>query len=144
MCPLSPPKWNLFCLDRSCSTQCAASCNWGCGGDPGATNKIWLIRAVSIIYNILYIFILKFTHDLYKVQIQLNSLYCIWQTQALRKIAIQQGKLLAPRKKSYDQSTQHIKKQRHYFANKSPSSQRYGFSSSMYGCEIWTIKKAEC
>ena len=32
--------------------------------------------------------------------------------------------------RSYDQSTWHIKKQRHYFANKGPSSQGYGFSSS--------------
>ena len=39
-------------------------------------------------------------------------------------------KMLAPCNKSYDQSRQHIKKQRHYFANKSPSSQNYGFSSS--------------
>ena len=39
-------------------------------------------------------------------------------------------KTLAPWKKSYDQSRQHIKKHRHYFANKSPSSQSYGFSSS--------------
>ena len=31
---------------------------------------------------------------------------------------------------SYDQPKQHIKKQRHYFADKSPSSQSYGFSSS--------------
>ena len=31
-------------------------------------------------------------------------------------------------KKSYDQPRQHIKKQRHYFANKGPSSQGYGFS----------------
>ena len=31
-------------------------------------------------------------------------------------------------KKSYDQPRQHIKKQSHYFANKSPSSQGYGFS----------------
>ena len=30
---------------------------------------------------------------------------------------------------SYDQPRQHIKRQRHYFANKGPSSQRYGFSS---------------
>ena len=45
--------------------------------------------------------------------------------------------------KSYDQPIQHIKKQRHYFANKGPSSQSYGFSSSMCGCESWTIKKAE-
>ena len=33
-------------------------------------------------------------------------------------------------KKSYDQPRQHIKKQRHYFANKGPSSQVCGFSSS--------------
>jgi len=39
-------------------------------------------------------------------------------------------KTLAPWKKSYDQPRQHIKKQRHYFANKGPSSQSYGFSSS--------------
>ena len=34
-----------------------------------------------------------------------------------------------PWKESYDQHRQHIKKQRHYFANKGPSSQGYGFSS---------------
>ena len=39
-------------------------------------------------------------------------------------------KPLTPWKKSYDQPRQHIKKQRHYFANKGPSSQSYGFSSS--------------
>ena len=38
-------------------------------------------------------------------------------------------KILAPWKKSYDQPRQHIKKQRHYFANKGPSSQDYDFSS---------------
>ena len=38
--------------------------------------------------------------------------------------------MLAPWKKSYDQPRQHIKKQIHYFANKGPSSQGYGFSSS--------------
>ena len=38
--------------------------------------------------------------------------------------------MLAPWKKSYDQPRQHIKKQRHYFANKDPSNQGYGFSSS--------------
>ena len=39
-------------------------------------------------------------------------------------------KALAPWKKSYDQPRQHIKKQRHYFSNKGPSSQGYGFSSA--------------
>ena len=38
-------------------------------------------------------------------------------------------KTLTPWKESYDQPKQHIKKQRHYFANKGPSSQGYGFSS---------------
>ena len=38
-------------------------------------------------------------------------------------------KTLAPWKESYDQPKQHIKKQRHYFANIGPSSQGYGFSS---------------
>ena len=38
--------------------------------------------------------------------------------------------MLTPWKESYDQPRQHIKKQRHYFANKSPSSQGYGFSCS--------------
>ena len=37
--------------------------------------------------------------------------------------------MFAPWKKSYDQSRQHIKKQRHYFANKDLSSKSYGFSS---------------
>ena len=38
---------------------------------------------------------------------------------------------LTPWKESYDQPRQYIKKQRHYFANKGPSSQSYGFSSSL-------------
>ena len=52
--------------------------------------------------------------------------------------------MLAPCKKSYDQPRQHIKKQRHYFVNKGPSSQDYFFPVFMYGFESWTIKKAEC
>ena len=51
--------------------------------------------------------------------------------------------MLAPWKKSYDKPRQHVKKQRHYFADKGPSSQSYGFPIVMYGCESWTIKKAE-
>ena len=38
--------------------------------------------------------------------------------------------MLAPWKKSYDKPIQYIKKQRHYFASKGPSSQSYGSSSS--------------
>ena len=39
-------------------------------------------------------------------------------------------KTLASWKKSYDQPREHIKKQRHYFADKGLSNQSYGFSSS--------------
>ena len=38
--------------------------------------------------------------------------------------------MLTPWKESFDQPRQHIKKQIHYFVNKGPSSQGYGFSSS--------------
>ena len=44
-------------------------------------------------------------------------------------------------KESYDQPRQHIEKQRHYFANKGPSSQGSGFSSS----HVWMLDdKVEC
>ena len=56
----------------------------------------------------------------------------------------QQKKTLVPWKESYDQPRQHIKKQRHHFANKSLYCQSYGFPVVMYGCDSWTIKKAEC
>ena len=36
-----------------------------------------------------------------------------------------------------------LKKQRYYFPKKGPSSQSYDFPVVMYGCESWTIKKAE-
>ena len=39
-------------------------------------------------------------------------------------------KTLTTWKESYDQPRQHVKKQRHYFANKAPSTQGYGFSSA--------------
>ena len=45
--------------------------------------------------------------------------------------------------KSYDKARQYIKKQRHHFADKTPYSQSYGFSSSHVQYESWTIKKAE-
>ena len=37
-----------------------------------------------------------------------------------------------------------ILKSRHHFNDKGLYSQSYGFSSSMYICESWTIKKPEC
>ena len=51
--------------------------------------------------------------------------------------------MLAPWKKGFDQPRQHIQKQRHYFADKGPSSQAVVFPVVMYGCESWTIKEAK-
>ena len=58
-------------------------------------------------------------------------------------IAAMKLKTLALWKKSYDQPRHHIKKQRHYFANKSPSRQTMVLTVVMYKCESWTVRKAE-
>ena len=54
------------------------------------------------------------------------------------------SKMLAPWKKSYDQPRQHIEKQRLYFADKVHLVKAMVFPVVMYGCESWTVKKAEC
>ena len=52
--------------------------------------------------------------------------------------------MVTPWKESYDKPRQHIKKQRHHLANKSPYSQSVDFPVATYGFASWTIKKAEC
>ena len=54
--------------------------------------------------------------------------HCRWWLQPWNE------KMFAPWKKSYDQPRQHVKMQRHYFANKGPSSQGYGF-------ELWCWRR---
>ena len=49
----------------------------------------------------------------------------------------------SPWKTNYNESVQHIKKQRHYSADKSPYSQSYGFSSN-YEWMLELDHKAEC
>jgi len=61
--------------------------------------------------------------------------HCRWWLQPWN------SKTLAPWKKSYDQPRQHIKKQRHYFADKGLSNQCYGFSSSHVW--IWELDHKE-
>ena len=51
--------------------------------------------------------------------------------------------MLAPWKKSYDQPRQHVKKQRHTLLTKVHLVKATVFSVVMYGCESWTVKKAE-
>ena len=55
---------------------------------------------------------------------------------AAMKFKKKRKKMLVPWKKSYDQCGQHIKKQRHYFADKGPDSQNHGFSSS----HVWNVR----
>ena len=61
-----------------------------------------------------------------------------WAPKSLQMViaAMKLKKTLTPWKKSYDQPRQHIQKQRHYFANKDPSSQGYDFSSD----HVWMCK----
>ena len=78
----------------------------------------------------------------------MGKLWKQWQTLVLRLqnhfrwwLQPWNKKMLAPWKKSYDQPRQHIKKHRHYSANKGPSSQGYGFSSSHVW--IWELEYKE-
>ena len=61
--------------------------------------------------------------------------YCRWWLQPWKK------KMLAHWKKSCDQPRQHMKRHRHDFAEKSPSSQSYGFSSSHVWMWVLDYKK---
>ena len=61
--------------------------------------------------------------------------HCRWWLQPWN------SKMIATWKKSYDQLRQHIKNQRHYFANKGLSSQGYGFSSSHVW--LWELEYKE-
>ena len=56
-----------------------------------------------------------------------------WAPKSLQMVTAAMKLKAAPWKKSYDQPRQRIKKQRHYFTDKGPSSQRYAFSS----CHVW-------
>ena len=54
--------------------------------------------------------------------------FIFWTPKSLLMVtAAMKLKMLTPWKESYDQPRQNIQKQRHYFANKGPSSQGYGF-----------------
>ena len=72
-----------------------------------------------------------------------------WAPKSLQMVIVAMKLKDTPWKESYDQPRQYIPKQRHYFANKGPSSQGCGFSSGHVwvwelDCEeSWTVKTAE-
>jgi len=56
--------------------------------------------------------------------------FVFWAPKSLQMVTAAMKLKDTPWKEIYDQPRQHIKKQRHCFVNKDPSSQGYGFSSS--------------
>ena len=63
-----------------------------------------------------------------------------WAPKPLQMVIAAMRLKDTPWKENYNQPRQHIKKHRHYFVNKGLSSQSYGFSIVMYGCDSLTIK----
>ena len=92
--------------------------------------------------------------NIQKTKIMESSPICSWQIDGKRMETVADSilggskitadgdcsheikKTLAPWKKSYDQPRQHVKKQRHCFANKRPSSHSYFSSSNVWMCEM--------
>ena len=82
------------------------------------------------------------------IQLEQGATLMIHSTLISSFLQIQPGWVLDFQHKNFGETQifkprHHIKKQRHYFAYKGPYSQSYGFPAVMYGCESWTIKKAE-
>ena len=68
-----------------------------------------------------------------------------WAPKSLQMVTAAMKLKDAPWKESYDQPRQHIKKhiKKHYFASKGSLVKAMVSTVVMYGCESWTIKKAE-
>ena len=82
------------------------------------------------------------------MQLEQGSTLMIHSTLITSFLQIQPGWVLEFQHKNFGETQifkprQYIKKQRRYSAYKGPYSQSYGFPVVMYGCESWTIKKAE-
>ena len=60
---------------------------------------------------------------------QWQTLFFFWSKITADGDCSHEIKTLSPWEESYDQPRQHVKKQKHYFVNKGPSNQGYGFSS---------------
>ena len=88
---------------------------------------VCLLFLLLLLFSFLYFIILIFTF--------LNLLYFFLHLALCLTLASLQ--------ESNDKPRQYIKNQSHHFADKDPYSQGYVFPVVMYGCESWTIKKAE-
>ena len=73
-----------------------------------------------------------------------GRLYCLWAPKSLQIVTTAMKSKDTPWKECYHQPRQHTKNQRYDFASKGPLVKAVFFLAVMYGCESWTIKKAEC
>ena len=74
--------------------------------------------------------------------LEIVSLF-FWAPKSLWMVTAAMKLKDTPWKESCDQPRQHIKEQRHFYANKGLSGQAMVFPVVMYGCESWIVKKAE-
>ena len=84
---------------------------------------------VFFFFSVFHFCSIPMLYPLWKQWKQRETLFLV-APKSLQMVAAAMKLKDTPWKKSYDQPRQHIKKQRHYFANKGLSSQGYGFSSS--------------
>ena len=66
-----------------------------------------------------------------------------WAPESLQTVTVATKLKDPPWKKSYNKPRQHVEKQRHHFAVKVCIGKEMFFPVVPYGCESWTIKKAE-
>src|SRR5574340_856086 len=96
------------------------------------TRQIFVSKEMSLLFNTLSRFVIAF--------LPRSKCLLIFWLQSPSTVVFEPKEIksvIAPWKESYDQPRQHIKKQRHYFANKGLSSQGYGFSSGhVWMCEL--------
>ena len=107
------------------------------GKTTALTRRTFVGKVVSLLFNMLSRLVNNFTEKYLEIDgkqwKQCQTLF-FWAPKSLQMVtAAMKLKDTYSWKESYDQPRQHIKKQRHYFVNKGPSSQGYAFSSS----QVW-------
>ena len=92
------------------------------------TRPTFIGKVMSLLFNMLLRLVITFLPR--SLQMAEQIIFILFKPLSLWYFVTATLQSQTFHKKSYDQPRQHIKKQRHYFANKCLSSQGYGFSSS--------------
>ena len=89
-----------------------------------------IVKMIQNLENKMELQINRLETRIEKMQEMFSQTLFFWAPKSLQMVtAVMKLKDAYSLEEKYDQPRQHIKKQRHYFANKGPSSQSYGFSS---------------